>query len=77
MFGDRTRPGALLRHRRLPSRDSIASCHCRLQRQLAGLQPQPWRHSISKTHAMVLPQAVLPARLRAAMARGSPHYVQQ
>jgi hypothetical protein len=77
MFGDRIRPCALLRQRRLPNRDSIASCRCQLQRRLAGLQPQLWRHSISKTHAMVLPQTVLPVRLGAAMARGSPQYVQQ
>jgi hypothetical protein len=77
MSGDRSRDGALLRQWRLPSRDSIASCRCQLQRQLAGLQPRLWCHSISKTHAMVLPQAVLPARMRVAMGSGSPQYVRQ
>jgi len=77
MFIDRTRPCALLRQRRLPSRDSIASCRCQLQPRLAGLQPRLAWQSISKTHAMLLPQTVLPACLGAAMARGSPQYVQQ
>jgi hypothetical protein len=69
MFVDRTRQCALLRQRRLPSRDSIASCCCQLQPQLAGLQPRLWCQSISKTHAMVLPQTRLRAELRAALAR--------
>jgi len=72
MSVDRTRQCALLRQRRLPSRDSIVSSCCQLQPRLAGLQPRLWCESISKTHAMLLPQALLPARLRAAMARGSP-----
>jgi hypothetical protein len=32
---------------------------------------------ISKTHAMVLPQAVLPARMRIAKGSVSPQYVRQ
>jgi hypothetical protein len=41
------------------------------------LPPRLRRRSISKTHAMVLPQTLLRAELLAAMARSTPQIVRQ